>query len=198
MTARQLERRQRLVATAVELVSERGIENVQIKQVSERAGVALGTAYRYFVSKDHLLAEAMVVWMRRLADPMVAEAGRGTQPRSLGDRVTRYVHLGLRAFQRHPHMARLLIATMASSDPFAWEANAEMARATEEVMAALLTELPRDVRDLITRVVGYTWRGELEAWVNDRRTVADLYVRVEEVIRFVLAPYETDQADATG
>lgn len=190
MTARQLERRQRLIETAIDLVGERGVENVQIKLVSERAGVALGTAYRYFVSKDHLLAEAMVAWMRQLADPIMIEARRGDHPRALADRVSRYVHRGLRAFQRRPHMARLLLATTASSDPFAWEAITNMGRATDQVMAALLVELPEDARELVTRIVSYTWFGELEAWVNDRRTAADLYDRVDEVIRFVLAPYE--------
>jgi hypothetical protein len=60
-------------------------------------------------------------------------------------------------------------------------------------MAALLADLPPDARELVTRIVSHAWHGELEAWVNGRRTIADLYVRVEEVIHFVLAPYETDQ-----
>ena len=45
---------------------EGGYEAVQMRDVAARANVALGTIYRYFSSKDHLLAAVMVEWCRDL------------------------------------------------------------------------------------------------------------------------------------
>ncbi len=46
--------RQRILDTAYELFSRRGIRGVGIDEVIERAGVAKATLYRHFPSKDHL------------------------------------------------------------------------------------------------------------------------------------------------
>src|SRR6195952_2917303 len=68
MTDRQLQRREALLSAVMQLALERGIDNVQMKVVAERSGVALGTTYRYFASKEHLLASALVAWHARLTD----------------------------------------------------------------------------------------------------------------------------------
>ena len=65
MTAAQLVRRQRLVTTVIELISAGDAlapEDIQMKEIADRSGVALGTVYRYFSSKDHLLAAALLQW----------------------------------------------------------------------------------------------------------------------------------------
>jgi AcrR family transcriptional regulator len=46
--------RERILDTAYELFSRRGIRGVGIDEVIERAGVAKATLYRHFPSKDHL------------------------------------------------------------------------------------------------------------------------------------------------
>ena len=51
---------------------EGGYDAVQMRDVAARANVALGTIYRYFSSKDHLLAEAQVEWLLDL-DRKVSE-----------------------------------------------------------------------------------------------------------------------------
>ena len=66
LTKSQAARRQRVVAAALELGSEGGYDAVQMRDVAARANVALGTIYRYFSSKDHLLAAALVEWVKDL------------------------------------------------------------------------------------------------------------------------------------
>ena len=60
LTKSQAARRERVIRAAMELGAEGGYDAVQMRDVAQRAGVALGTIYRYFSSKDHLLAAAMV------------------------------------------------------------------------------------------------------------------------------------------
>ena len=40
------------------------LEDMGMKDVAERSGVALGTIYRYFSSKDHVAAAALLEWAR--------------------------------------------------------------------------------------------------------------------------------------
>jgi AcrR family transcriptional regulator len=49
--------RERIVDTAYDLFSRRGIRGVGIDEVVERAGVAKATLYRHFTSKDELALE---------------------------------------------------------------------------------------------------------------------------------------------
>ena len=58
-SAAQRERRQRMLEATIELASQGGFEAVQMRAVAERADVALGTLYRYFPSKIHLLVTAL-------------------------------------------------------------------------------------------------------------------------------------------
>src|SRR3954470_18392334 len=51
----QHHRRRRIVQAAAALASRGGVEAMQMRTVAERAGVALGTLYRYFPSKMDLV-----------------------------------------------------------------------------------------------------------------------------------------------
>src|ERR1700681_88397 len=68
LNARQLARRKRIVAVAMDLASRGGYEAVQMRDVAARAGVALGTLYRYFSSKDQLLAYTWTDWSQELQE----------------------------------------------------------------------------------------------------------------------------------
>lgn len=59
--------RERLLRSAVDVISENGIDATTISDIAERADVGLGTVYYYFKSKDDL-ARAVMEWiMDRLA-----------------------------------------------------------------------------------------------------------------------------------
>lgn len=69
LTARQAEVVANLVRAAEEETEEGGYAGLTVRTVARRAGVAPATAYTYFSSKDHLLAE--VLWRRMEALPPV-------------------------------------------------------------------------------------------------------------------------------
>ena len=58
-SAAQRERRRRILDATIALASKGGFDAVQMRAVAERADVALGTLYRYFPSKIHLLVSAL-------------------------------------------------------------------------------------------------------------------------------------------
>jgi len=56
-TAAGLATRERLLAVARELIEEGGYGSASVAAIAERAGVAAGTLYRHFVSKEELFLE---------------------------------------------------------------------------------------------------------------------------------------------
>ena len=86
-----------------------------------RADVALGTVYRYFSSKDHLVAAALLEWARDLST--APPAGVGGRPRPQGrplgrprDAWSPCSTRRWRAYQRRPVYARLLVMVATSTD----------------------------------------------------------------------------------
>ena len=67
LTVRQAAAVAELVEAATAEARERGYDGLTVRSVARRAGVAPATAYTYFASKDHLLAE--VLWRRLEALP---------------------------------------------------------------------------------------------------------------------------------
>jgi AcrR family transcriptional regulator len=63
--------RSRILAAASELFAERGLD-ASMPDLAERAGVGVGTVYRAFPDKDHLLGAVMAERYRWLADEIEA------------------------------------------------------------------------------------------------------------------------------
>src|SRR5262249_59475230 len=85
--ARRAETRGRIVTAALELIAEGGYVAAQIATVAERAGVAVGTVYRYFPSKSELFAEVFRRASQREVDAM-REAGERAAGGSAADRIS--------------------------------------------------------------------------------------------------------------
>jgi AcrR family transcriptional regulator len=69
LTPRQADTVRRLTEAGAEEIRQSGYENLSIRDVARRAGVAAATAYTYFASKDHLLTE--IFWRRLNSLPPV-------------------------------------------------------------------------------------------------------------------------------
>lgn len=65
MTSTKVDRAGLVRRAVVELVAERGIHGTSMSRVAERAGVATGTAYVHYESKEELLIAAFVETKRR-------------------------------------------------------------------------------------------------------------------------------------
>jgi AcrR family transcriptional regulator len=54
-----LELREACIVAAREVIAERGVENLSLREVSRRLGVSHQAPYKHYPSRDHLLAEVM-------------------------------------------------------------------------------------------------------------------------------------------
>ena len=70
LTAKQADTVDRLGRAALDLLSREGFAGLTVRRVAAEAGVGSATAYTYFSSKEHLVAE--VFWRRLAASPPAA------------------------------------------------------------------------------------------------------------------------------
>ena len=109
----QPQRRQRIVDAALELLLEGKGENIHVREVAERAGVALGTVYRYMGSKDRLFAEAYRQWASARFD-RARSAARG---RTNTERLRRIALGVFDGFAGQPQLLVLVRELAASGEP---------------------------------------------------------------------------------
>jgi TetR/AcrR family transcriptional regulator, cholesterol catabolism regulator len=188
MTSRQLVRRAMLIEAVIDLVREAGPGAVQMRDVADRSGIALGTMYRYFSSKEHMLAAALSDWQERLTR-RVLTSNAGEEAGVSGDlteRVLSFVRKEIRGFARSPKIAELMVQVTVSSDPYARDALARMSVRNDEVMNKLLAGVPAERAETIKVAVGSALGSCLTSWVTGRITLAELTDQVESVTRLVL------------
>ena len=187
LTKSQAARRQRVIRAALELAAEGGYDAVQMRDVAARANVALGTIYRYFSSKDHLLAAAMAQWTEQMRTRLAQAPAKGeTRTDQLLDGLRR----ACRAMERQPKLPAALVTALASPDAGV-ETNASDVRAQIAMMAgSTLDDLDPETRSTILSIVGHVWYSTLTAWANGRRPFSHIYNELERAVTLLLAPYE--------
>lgn len=110
LTVRQADTVDRLTKAAVEILGREGFPGLTIRMVAAAAGVGSATAYTYFSSKEHLIAE--VYWRRLAGAPLPVDNELGRTARMLA--VLRHIALLL---ADEPELAGAVTAALLSRDP---------------------------------------------------------------------------------
>ena len=149
MTTTRVDRAALVRRALVELVAERGFRGTSMAAVAEQAGVATGTAYVHYRSKDELIIAAY----REVKLELGRSAVTGIDPDAPAYERFATLWKGIHAhLAADPVRARFLVQIDAS--PYATEAHAAaagdpddelMAAASASDLAALLVDLPPDV-----------------------------------------------------
>jgi TetR/AcrR family transcriptional regulator, cholesterol catabolism regulator len=184
-TDAQRARRRRIVDAGMSLLRQRDYDHVQVKDVAEEAGVALGTVYHYFASKEHLFADVLVAWAATLG----GNIARNPLPTD-GDaaRVAEVFRRSVRAFHRAPQFARLVAMLETSSDPYAIDAMARLGGATTPVYAAAMRDVEPATAQAIVRVLDAVLASGLRSWVTGHASIDDVYTRLDEAIGLLVTP----------
>ncbi|WP_248963497.1 TetR/AcrR family transcriptional regulator [Sphaerisporangium perillae] len=106
----KIETRLKLYMAAVELIAEQGYTATTVDAIAERAGVAKGTVFYNFGSKDALFAALLEHGIQLLTD-MLDDARRGEPDEPLR-RLDAVVMAQLRFFEEYGAFARVLLAEM--------------------------------------------------------------------------------------
>src|SRR5258708_18818801 len=95
-------KREAILRAATDVFAQRGFFNAQVADIARAAGVAAGTVYLYFRSKDDLLISIFERSMRDALADGRARVGADTDPR---ERLRRFARLHLGRLGRGPNLA---------------------------------------------------------------------------------------------
>jgi len=164
LTRGQVARRQRVIRAALDLAAEGGYDAVQMRDVAARGQVALGTIYRYFTSKDHLLAAVQVQWITDLESRIRLRPPKGN---TTADRMVDILRRATRAMEKEPDLSAAVVTALASPDPAVAGCKDEMDQVMGRIQAmAFPADFDPDVQNRVMRALGFVWFSSLLAWVN--------------------------------
>jgi AcrR family transcriptional regulator len=187
LTKSQAARRQRVVAAALELGAEGGYDAVQMRDVATRANVALGTIYRYFSSKDHLLAAALVEWTRDLERRATMRPPRGD---AIADRVVDLLGRAVRAMEREPKLSAAVVVALSSSDAGVAECQLEVGIVMDRIQGlAFPDDFDPELERRITRALGHVWFSSLLGWVNGWKGMSETGHELDSAAHLLLDQY---------
>ena len=183
-SAAQRERRKRILDATLALASKGGYDAVQMRAVSERADVALGTLYRYFPSKNHLLVGALIEEMDQIQDKLDRKPIPGNTPT---ERMLFVLSRVTRNMQRDPMLTEAMTRAFMFADPSAAvEVNAVAQQMTRMFTRAMHDGEPSAEDIAIARVIGDVWLSNLVAWVTRRASADDVSSHLELAARLLL------------
>jgi AcrR family transcriptional regulator len=183
-SAAQRDRQTRILDACLVLAAKGGYEAVQMRIVAEQAGVALGTLYRYFPSKIHLLVAALAREIERTQEKM----DRVTIPGETPDERMLFV-LGrmTRNMQRSPMLAEAMTRAFMFADPSAAAEVNAVARLMERILSRAIHEgEPSPDEAAIARIICDVWLSNLVAWVTRRASANDVQEHLELAVKLLL------------
>ncbi|MEV0704085.1 cholesterol catabolism transcriptional regulator KstR [Saccharopolyspora sp. NPDC050389] len=181
----QHERRKRIIDATIALATKGGYDAVQMRTVAEKADVALGTLYRYFPSKIHLLVTGLAREFERAQDKMDRTKIPGETPY---ERVMFVLNRTTRTLQRSPQLTEAMTRAFMFADTSAAAEVDTVAALVERFFTnAMTVDEPTDEEKAIARVIGDVWLSNLVAWVTRRASASDVSNRLELTVRLLLA-----------
>jgi AcrR family transcriptional regulator len=182
--AAQVARRERILDAAVELASEGGYDAVQMREVAERAEVALGTLYRYFPSKVHLLVSALGRTFQQLRDSV--PAGENGTPE---ERVYRVVAHVTRFLAKNRRLSGAMVRALMSAEADA----AQDVEAVGDILVGFIAAgahdpgtAPTEADALHAHIIGKVWLIDVVTFLSGRMTVSQVLEDLEATIATVM------------
>ncbi|MFE3546930.1 cholesterol catabolism transcriptional regulator KstR [Nocardia sp. NPDC059177] len=178
----QRERRKRILDATLALASKGGYDAVQMRAVAERADVAVGTLYRYFPSKVHLLVSALAREFEQFEGKRRPLPGDGPSERMHGllTQITRMM-------QRDPLLTEAMTRAFMFADASAAAEVDRVGKVMDRVFARAMSDGEPDERQLaIARVISDVWLSNLVAWLTRRASATDVTERLELTVDLLL------------
>lgn len=173
-----------MLNATLELALEGGWDAVQMREVSARADVALGTLYRYFQSKEYLLLSVMLDLVQDLAEQLSDDPPQG------GDAVDRAVEVLVRCnlvLEDQPDLAMAMIRALASGNtdvaPVVVQVRDEMRRMISDAIG----EEPADEDGILAiDLLSDVWLAVLVSWISGTEPQSFVIPRLEAAARLLL------------
>ncbi|MFK8000290.1 MAG: TetR/AcrR family transcriptional regulator [Polyangiales bacterium] len=171
------ERAQRIVDTAIELAEQNGYAAVRLRDIATKAGVALGTVYNRFASKEEILVAVMAAEGERLFESM-SQGVEGSTPRARAEYF--FVH-ATAAFLARPNLARAVLRSLVGGGDIAVHVLGLQKHTTRLLMKAIAGDDSPDDEELeaVATILQQVWFASLIGWTSG------LYATQDDVVAHV-------------
>jgi len=185
LAASQVKRLRRIVDAASKLAEEGGFDGVRLRDVADASGVALGTLYRYFRSKEDILVFVLAEELDSLEQALRNRPARGASAR---ERVGAVFGLTTRNLTSRPHFARALLRAVASGEPETTEKVAAFhLRMGRLVLDALRGDGPETERLRSAAVIlQQVWFASLVGWTGGLHGPKTVIAQVDDAATLLL------------
>ena len=181
-------KRERIIAAAAKLFGDKDYHDTTTAKIAESAGVAAGTIYIYFRSKEELLVAVFEEFLGRHMDRLREGVEREKTPQ---EKLMRLLSLGLQLMQDNPDSARIFLSQLRQSTKMITTVVKRSSRVYKDIIEDVLTE---GVRTGLCREVNVpaaasmlfgAFQSTVLDWVADgcSYTLTDM---TEELAEFVL------------
>jgi TetR/AcrR family fatty acid metabolism transcriptional regulator len=109
------DKRVRILDAAVKVFADRGFFTATVAEIARAAGVADGTIYLYFKSKDDLLLR---LFDEKMSDLLTEARAAVDSEGSAAARLRRFIQLHLALVEKNPELASVLIVELRQSAQF--------------------------------------------------------------------------------
>ena len=131
------DKRERILDAAVRVFARKGFHATRVSEVAKAAGVADGTIYLYFKSKDHLLVSLFEHRVERLLDYLATELPRVL---SASHRLKRIIELQLGLLEGERDLAEVVTVILRQSTKLMKEYAAPRFNAYLDVIAGVIAD----------------------------------------------------------
>jgi len=179
-----------MLEVAAQLAFEGGWDAVQMREVAQRAEVALGTLYRYFPSKEHLLVSVMIADIEGLADRLAVRPAEGTDPIQ---RVINVLGRSNRALQRQPQITIAMIRALVSGNqeiaPAVKETRVLMRRIISDALGADGMAIDEDPEQVLMRIdlLSDVWLAALVSWISGVEPDTSVMLKLQLASKLLLS-----------
>ena len=194
LSQNQKRRRDRVLRAALDLADTGGYHGVQMRDVANRAGVALGTVYNYFVSKDHLLAVTLVEWTRELAQSVKQNPAEGD---TTLEKVLNLLHRMTFTTQSNQRIAAAIVGGLIAEGEQVAACHQEIHETFTNVLeTAFEPGFDTTNRDQIIRTLQNVWFSQLIFWKNGWFPIERCVQELEDTAKMFLADEQPASASA--
>jgi AcrR family transcriptional regulator len=177
-------RRDAILDATLAAAASGGYQAVQMRAVADQVGIAVGTLYRYFPSKTHLLVSALTREFQRL-DASCEWTTLGATPQQRLKMLTARLHDD---WQRNPQLTEAMTRAFVIADTTAASAVNEAANVIEHLLAATLAGgEPTDQHRQIAGLIADVWLAKLTAFNRNRATAAQVRDHIDRAVQLLLA-----------
>ncbi|MFE9653399.1 TetR family transcriptional regulator [Micromonospora sp. NPDC006431] len=171
-TARGEQTRQLILDTAMRLFRERGYARTTMRAIAQEAGVAVGNAYYYFGSKEHLIQE---FYAGTQHEHRAAAAPTLARERDFAARLAGVLHAGVDVLTPYHSFAATFFKTAAEPtsplSPFSSESSEPREASIalfREVLEGSTARVDAELRPALPELLWLAYMGVVLYWVHDR------------------------------